>query len=119
MLQLYVDPGRTDGRLEFDRNDVDFSDRDRRVLELLLPHLRQFLRAAHRRSVSGPRAHLLTSREREVLTHVADGLTNGEIAVALGVSPDTVRKHLENAFERLGVRTRTAAVAEAFGRPCT
>lgn len=116
MLQLYVDPDETDGRIEFDRLDVDFTERDRRVLELLLPQLRQRLHAARRRSASGPRAHLLTAREREVLTHVADGRTNGEIAAVLHLSSGTVRKHLENAFEKLGVRTRTAAVAAAFGR---
>jgi DNA-binding CsgD family transcriptional regulator len=117
MLQLYMDPDATDGRIEFDRHDVDFTERDRRVLELLLPHLRQRLHAARRRSVPGPRAHLLTAREREVLTHLADGRTNSEIAAVLHLSSGTVRKHLENAFEKLGVRTRTAAVAAAFGRP--
>lgn len=37
--------------------------------------------------------------------------TNAEVAEALWLSPATVRKHLENAFAKLGVRTRTAAVA--------
>jgi DNA-binding CsgD family transcriptional regulator len=115
MLQLYIDPGRTDARLEFDRSDTDFSERDRQVLELLLPHLRQFLQAAARHAANGPRAYLLTAREREVLDHVAEGQTNDEIAHALQISSQTVRKHLENAFDKLGVHTRTAAVAAAFG----
>jgi DNA-binding CsgD family transcriptional regulator len=34
----------------------------------------------------------------------------------LWISPNTVRKHLENAFDKLEVHTRTAAVARAFGR---
>jgi DNA-binding CsgD family transcriptional regulator len=55
--------------------------------------------------------HDLTAREQEVLTWVARGHTNAEIAETLWLSPGTVRKHLENAFEKLGVRTRTAAVA--------
>ncbi len=42
---------------------------------------------------------------------VARGKTNGEIAGALWLSPGTVRKHLENAFEKLDVHTRTAAAA--------
>ena len=53
----------------------------------------------------------LTPREEEVLAWVASGKTNAEVAEALWLSPATVRKHLENAFAKLGVRTRTAAVA--------
>jgi DNA-binding CsgD family transcriptional regulator len=115
MLQLYIEPERTDARLEFDRSEADFSERDRRVLELLLPHFRQSLQAAARRAAGGPQAKLLTAREREVLSHVAEGRTNDEIAYALQISAQTVRKHLENTFDKLGVHTRTAAVAAAFG----
>jgi DNA-binding CsgD family transcriptional regulator len=53
----------------------------------------------------------LSAREREVLALVRDGLRNAEIAEALWVSPGTVRKHLENIYEKLDVHTRTAAVA--------
>jgi len=42
---------------------------------------------------------------------VADGLTNGEIASRLDISPETVRTHLEDAYARLGVHMRTGAVA--------
>jgi DNA-binding CsgD family transcriptional regulator len=57
----------------------------------------------------------LSTREREVLALVRDGLRNAEIAEALWVSPGTVRKHLENIYEKLGVHTRTAAVARMHG----
>jgi DNA-binding CsgD family transcriptional regulator len=57
----------------------------------------------------------LTAREREVLAWVARGKTNADIAALLWVSPATVRKHLENVFGKLGVRTRTAAVASFMG----
>jgi len=53
----------------------------------------------------------LTPREREVLELVAEGRTNAEVAGVLWVSPGTVRKHLENAYDKLGVHTRTGAVA--------
>jgi DNA-binding CsgD family transcriptional regulator len=53
----------------------------------------------------------LTTREREVLALVADGLNNTEIAHRLWVAPSTVAKHLEQAYRKLGVRSRTAAVA--------
>jgi DNA-binding CsgD family transcriptional regulator len=115
MLWLYLDPGCTDARLEFDRADADFSERDRKLLELLLPHFRQLLRASTRRRAATGRAAQLTPREREVIAHVAEGRTNKEIARLLGISPHTVRKHLENAYETLGAHTRTGAVAAAFG----
>ena len=57
----------------------------------------------------------LTPREREVLSWVARGKTNAEIARLLWLSPGTVRKHLENVYAKLGVRTRTAAVAHFLG----
>jgi DNA-binding CsgD family transcriptional regulator len=57
-------------------------------------------------------AAVLTPREQEVIALVADGLRNSEIAERLWVSPATVRKHLENIYEKLGVHTRTAAVAQ-------
>jgi RNA polymerase sigma factor (sigma-70 family) len=111
LLQLYLDPRTTDARLEFDRADADFVERERTVLDLLLPHLRQVLRAASDRFRPSPSIAALTPREREVIEHVADGRTNGEIGQLLGISRETVRKHLENAYEKLGVHTRTAAVA--------
>jgi DNA-binding CsgD family transcriptional regulator len=52
----------------------------------------------------------LTRREREVVELVGEGLTNAQIAERLWISPGTVRRHLENAYEKLGVSTRTAAV---------
>lgn len=115
LLWLYLDPARSDARLEFDRSDTDFAERDRRVLDVLLPHLRQVLLRAQLRRRAVNSAHGLTSREREVLACVAEGRTNIEIGRLLGISPETVRKHLENTYEKLGVHTRTGAVAAVFG----
>jgi non-specific serine/threonine protein kinase len=58
---------------------------------------------------AAPRLASLTMREREALELVALGLTNAEIAQNLFISEGTVRKHLENAFLKLGVHTRTQA----------
>ena len=55
--------------------------------------------------------HPLTRREHEVVMLVAEGLTNAQIAERLWISPGTVRRHLQNVFAKLGVHTRTAAVA--------
>jgi DNA-binding CsgD family transcriptional regulator len=55
----------------------------------------------------------LTDREWEVLSLVASGETNREIATALGISEHTVARHLSNIFDKLGVTSRTAASAFA------
>ena len=51
----------------------------------------------------------LTTREREVLDALADGGTNKEIAIRLGISPGTVKTHVERLIGKLGVRDRTQA----------
>ncbi|MGE3289541.1 MAG: LuxR C-terminal-related transcriptional regulator, partial [Pseudonocardia sp.] len=56
----------------------------------------------------------LSERERQVLTHLAAGETNREIAQALGISPHTVRRHVEHIFTKLGVTSRAAATAHAY-----
>jgi DNA-binding NarL/FixJ family response regulator len=59
----------------------------------------------------------LTAREREIVRLVVEGLSNGEIASRLCVSPNTVRTHLQGASAKLGVsgRTRIAAKARSLG----
>ncbi|MBI5927787.1 MAG: response regulator transcription factor [Chloroflexi bacterium] len=59
-------------------------------------------------------AILLSPRELDVLKQVARGLTNPEIAGQLNVSENTVRFHLKNIFEKLGVTNRTEAAAWYF-----
>jgi len=58
-------------------------------------------------------SELADTREREILALIAEGRTNAEVAKALWISPATVRKHLENAYTKLGVTTRTAAIYRA------
>lgn len=58
----------------------------------------------------------LTSREREILALLADGLGNKQIAARLGISANTVKTHLELVFEKLGVSTRAEAVATGVKR---
>ncbi len=55
----------------------------------------------------------LTPRETEVLSWLAKGKTNRDIADILGMSHRTVNKHLEHIYEKLGVETRAAAAALA------
>jgi len=115
MIRLWLDPNGVDeARLEFDRGRRTFTERDRSVLDLIRPHLEQLRRRARRRRVAATlssKAARLTMREREVLALVADGRTNAEVARLLWISPQTVRTHLANVFEKLEVHTRTAAAA--------
>jgi DNA-binding CsgD family transcriptional regulator len=56
----------------------------------------------------------LTPREAHVLFWVAQGKTNPQIGLILGVSRRTVQKHLEHTFQKLGVETRTAAIVRVM-----
>lgn len=57
----------------------------------------------------------LTAREHEILIWVSRGKTNSEVAAILWISANTVRKHLENIYAKLGVSNRTGAVGVLFG----
>ena len=67
----------------------------------------------------GRPAHALTSRERDVATLVADGLTNREISDRLSVSEKTVETHLASIFAKLGVRSRADVVSQFESRVAT
>lgn len=56
----------------------------------------------------------LTNREAEVLLWIAQGKSNGDIAGILGASEPTVKKHVSNIFEKLGVENRNAATVRAL-----
>jgi two-component system nitrate/nitrite response regulator NarL len=58
----------------------------------------------------------LTSREREVLTLIASGNTVSGVAEALQISRATVKTHLQHLYDKLGVSSQAAAVAEAMRR---
>lgn len=110
-MWLPAPPGRARS-VYLERSGKDYTDRERTLFSLLRPHLgRMRINAESRRHMDTTRG--LTPREKEVLGWVARGKTNPEIAGELFISPETVRKHLENIFEKLGVRTRTAAAAYA------
>ena len=56
----------------------------------------------------------LTDREQEVLTHLAEGETNEEIALALVISPKTVARHRENIMRKLNLHSRSELVRYAI-----
>ena len=67
-------------------------------------------------SVRTPAPAALSPREAEVLTLVANGATNRDVAAHLFVSETTVKTHLVHIFDKLGVRDRAAAVSEGHRR---
>lgn len=56
----------------------------------------------------------LTPREKEVLSHIQDGMTHKQIADKLIVSPSTVRKHMENSYKKLQAHNKMEAVQKAL-----
>jgi DNA-binding CsgD family transcriptional regulator/GAF domain-containing protein len=68
--------------------------------------------AYHRDQPSVP---ALTSREREIMSHVATGATNGQIARCLVISEGTVKSHLKHIAKKLNTSSRAAAVATYGG----
>jgi DNA-binding CsgD family transcriptional regulator len=95
----------------FRSGSTDFDECDRLNLSLLRPH---FTEMERRTQPTNDVQTRLTPRQRELMHLVAAGHTNSEIAKRLYLTNNTVRKHLENIFERLEVGTRTAAVARVF-----
>ncbi|MFI6326409.1 response regulator transcription factor [Nonomuraea sp. NPDC050556] len=77
------------------------------VVQAVSPHA--ILITEHREEES------LTKRESAVLRLVAQGLTNGQIARRLEISPRTVEKHVENARGKLGAANRTEAALLSYG----
>ena len=122
-MPLFSDQ-RTLVSVVLNRHGLDFSERDRERLELVRPHL-AFLYCHARKGVATPSGEGalpgsvqasvvsppgLTLREGEVMSWLACGKTDAEIAALLSISPRTVQKHLEHIYVKLGVETRTAAV---------
>lgn len=67
-------------------------------------------------SSKDPAFESLSAREREILALIADGLGNAEIAERLSISDKTVRNHVSNVFDKLGVWTRAQAIVFARDR---
>lgn len=66
------------------------------------------------RAIAEAPAALLTARETEILNALGDGMSNKEVARALGISAHTVKFHLETIFRKLDVTSRAEAVAKGL-----
>lgn len=112
------------GLLRRSEGTGDYSERDRTVLATLQPHLRRAWQLTRWRAMLGGKTALvpdqlraalgITRRQAEILSWVAAGKTNQEIATIAQLSEGTVKLHLANLFQRLGVETRLAAVRVAW-----
>lgn len=69
--------------------------------------------AGRRATAAQPLVEPLSEREIEVLQLIADGLANAEIADRLFIAVGTVKRHINNIYGKLGVQSRTQAVARA------
>ncbi len=111
------------------RGDNDFTDEEVELLRRARPHLIQAYRNALEHTAllrklglapAMPPADLpaygLTDREAEVIRRVASGRSNRDIAEELGLSARTVQKHLERAYRKLGVSSRSEASRIAWRR---
>jgi DNA-binding CsgD family transcriptional regulator len=106
------------------REDRDFSNAERDLLNRARPFLIEVYRNAivHEQARDGSAAAVkralvasgLSARQADVLHLVALGGSNRDVAARLGLSDRTVQKHLEHAFRKLGVKSRSAAAARAW-----
>ncbi len=68
------------------------------------------------RSINDDPFEQLTRRERDVLDALSKGWTNAQISARLGISPNTVKYHLQLIYNKLGVANRSAAVVQYLSR---
>ncbi len=93
------------------RREADQGRLDRSMIDCVVAVAEHRQPVHQRRRLAAP---LLARREIEVLTLVADGATNHEVAATLGITSKTVNTYLERSFRKLGVTSRTAAVIAAL-----
>lgn len=95
--------------LSLDRVRNRFGEADVALVRSVTPALDRLFRG-HAAATVPSELSALTVQERRVLTLVAAALSNAEVASRMTLAPNTVRKHLEHVYRKLGVSNRLAAV---------
>lgn len=90
------------------QHGCDFDENDRALAWFVRPHLAAYL---HALDLAGRGIAPLTDRQRELMSLVAAGHSNAQVARRLGITTGTVRAHLQQIYARLGVHGRGEAVA--------
>jgi DNA-binding CsgD family transcriptional regulator len=96
----------------------DFTDDEMYILRQLLPHLQNkfdleeeiLKKNAKSLSYLLKNQYLLTNREIEIIGYIYKGYKNDDIAAALGIAPNTVKKHVYNLFYKVDVKNRVQLV---------
>jgi len=83
------------------------------IADPMMPFLVQMARSRAAKFSTPPG---LTKREREVLTLLARGLTDREMAATVGVAESTIHSHLHHLYQKLGVDSRAGAIARCYGQ---
>ncbi len=124
---LLAPPGKVVIGIGLGRGSPSFTTRDHQILDLLRPHIARAWRnaKAYTQLARRCRQHSngawsvdefgLTARECQILREVEQGKANHEIAHDLFISVATVKKHLEHAYAKLEVKSRSAALARLRG----
>jgi len=77
---------------------------------------RRVVTSLQRKKILSSETEILTGRETEILDYLSKGYLYKEIAEALSISKETVKKHIHNTYEKLQVQTRTEAINKAYNR---
>jgi DNA-binding CsgD family transcriptional regulator len=118
--QLAWDPSGSSCCVALHRSGRDFGERELALLEMLAPYLRAARSRVAKVGAEVDAADALaarlpiTPREAEVLACLVAGRTNDGIAADLGISRNTVARHVEHVYAKLGVHTRVAAARAAL-----
>jgi len=113
MIRSFVD----EGSIVVDLIEEILAEERRAPMAIAVEYLEQIVATAGRSpsapAPSGGAVEQLSKRELEVLRMLVAGLSNADIGARLFVSQHTVKWHLQHVYEKLGVKSRTQAVAAA------
>lgn len=118
MVGPIVDGGNLIGGLALtrDRHSLPFDSQNLLDLSALCLHISTRLAKiqSQQRQLNGDRLKLITPRELQIAQLVAQGLTNAEIGRSLWITENSVKQALKRIFRKLGVASRTEAIALLF-----